>query len=148
MIQSKAVGSAGATAAVRRAPRRTPYPKDTLSGGASGAGMPTASAPLAAPEAGALPEMKIRAMNSRTEGEHPTSNTEVKEDSRCHSMFDVGCSSGLMEHLQEMDVIWGHEPLLVSPLPALPALRGEGGRRPGEGRRRNILPKFSSGLYE
>src|SRR2546429_4671056 len=29
--------------------------------------------------------------------EHPTSNAEVNEDSRCHSMFDVGCSSGFME---------------------------------------------------
>src|SRR5207253_2502475 len=83
MIQSKAVGSAAAPAAVRRAPRRTLYPKDKLSGGAPGAGMPTARAPLAAPEAGALPDSD------------PGRNNSVRR-----------------------------------------------------GRRRNVLPKFSSGLYE
>src|SRR5205814_6949060 len=65
--------------------------------------------------------------------QHRTPNAEVKEDSRCHSMFDVGCSSGLMEHRQEMDVIWGHEPPLVSPLPALSPPCGE---RVAEGRER------------
>src|SRR5436309_2847565 len=38
------------------------------------------------------------------------------------------------EHLQKLDVSWGHEPdWHPSPCP-LPARRGEGGRRPGEGR--------------
>src|SRR5207249_7159890 len=38
------------------------------------------------------------------------------------------------EHLQKLDVSWGHEPdWHPSPCP-LPARRGEGGRRPAEGR--------------
>src|SRR5213076_3571709 len=50
-------------------------------------------------------------------------------------MFDVGCSSGFMESpLSFFRMHWDHEPNWhPSPCP-LPARRGEGGRRPGEGR--------------
>ncbi|HKI71432.1 MAG TPA: hypothetical protein VKA81_03580, partial [Verrucomicrobiae bacterium] len=50
-------------------------------------------------------------------------------------MFDVGCSSGFMESpLSFFRMHWDHEPdWHPSPCP-LPARRGEGGRRPGEGR--------------
>src|SRR5213079_2721815 len=49
-------------------------------------------------------------------------------------MFDVGCSSGFMESpLSFFRMHWDHEPdWHPSPCP-LPARRGEGGRRPGEG---------------
>ena len=58
------MGSAAASAAVRRAPRRTLHQEDKPSGRAPRAGMPTARTPLAAPEAGALPDSKFA--NSRT----------------------------------------------------------------------------------
>src|SRR5437588_11846422 len=44
-----------------------------------------------------FPEMKIRALKPLNRGktsnlQHRTPNAEVSEDSRCHSMFGVGCS--------------------------------------------------------
>ncbi|PYL00535.1 MAG: hypothetical protein DME19_04825 [Verrucomicrobia bacterium] len=49
-----------------------------------------------------FPETKIRALNllnrvKTSSIQHRTPNAEVSEDSRCHSMFGVGCSSGFME---------------------------------------------------
>ena len=49
-------GSAAAPAAVRCATRRTLHQKDELAGSAPSDGKPTARAPLAASEAGALPD--------------------------------------------------------------------------------------------
>jgi len=53
-MQSSQLGSAPASGAVRRAPAPNSEPADKPFGGHH-AGMPTARAPLAAPEAGALP---------------------------------------------------------------------------------------------
>src|SRR5437660_11851123 len=44
-----------------------------------------------------FPEMNIRALKHLNRGktsnlQHRTPNAEVSEDSRCHSMFGVGCS--------------------------------------------------------
>src|SRR6266480_6767772 len=72
--------------------------------------------------------------------EHRTSNAEVNDDSRLpfdvrRWTFDVRCSSGFVESLLSLlRTHWDHEPdWHPSPCP-LPARRGEGGRRPGEGR--------------
>ena len=46
---------------------------------------------------------------------------------------DAGVRFMGSEHLQKLDVSWGHEPLLVSPLPALSP---QGGERVAAGRER------------
>src|SRR5213082_1898940 len=51
-----------------------------------------------------FPEMKIRALKPLNRGktsniQHRTSNAEVSEDSRCHSMFGVGCFSGFIDRV-------------------------------------------------
>src|SRR5439155_23868359 len=59
--------------------------------------------------------------------QHRTSNAEVSEDSLCHSMFGVGCSSGFMEGpprtlIAPCALEPTHRPLT----PSLPPSAGEG----------------------
>src|SRR2546430_17728998 len=54
--------------------------------------------------------------------QHRTSNAEVSEDSLCHSMFGVGCSSGFMERpprtlIAPCALVPTHRPLAPSPSP-------------------------------
>src|SRR5437762_505941 len=66
--------------------------------------------------------------------QHRTSNAEVSEDSLCHSMFGVGCSSGFMERPPRTLIA----PCALEPThrPLTPSLSPSAGERVPEGRER------------